>query len=109
MPIQKIDSTNFSGFEFKNAHAKCAFEEKLGKISETTACKIKKYLDQTKTEENKIIINSTYSRMFETNEYALFATFSNSDKIINERYNHTNSLKDFIKKCAKVAGYKSIN
>lgn len=101
MFVQKVQNTNFTGFEFKNEFARKVFYDKLGKVSPQNAKNIKEYIAKTESEDNKVIINAT-----ESGEYQLFATFSNTYETVSERIFHSNSLKDFIKRSASKAAFK---
>ena len=107
MQVHKVQNkTSFKGFEFKNPHAQKVFEDKLNHTYKLTAEEIKEYMAKTAKEPNKVFINATKSRMNYTGEYLLFATFSNSNGFIADSSLSSNSLKNFIRRCAAEAGYK---
>jgi hypothetical protein len=105
MQIQKIDNTDFRGFEFKNAHAKKVFEDKLNQTYKKSAENIKEYMAANANEPNKVYINATNTRIKQSDEYLLFATFSNNEHFIADASYTSSSLKRFIRRCAAEAGY----
>ena len=106
MQVQKIDNTSFKGFEFKNAHAKNVFENKLNRTYRNTADSIREYMNKTLDEPVRVIINATNSKMNDSGEHVIFATFSNNNNFVADSSYSSNSLKRFIRRCAAEAGYK---
>jgi len=109
MQVQKINNTNFQGFKFKDMYAEKIFEDKLNDQPEKLRKVISDYIQNSEKEPVTVMINATKFKSH-IKEHLLLATFSNNKEFIVEksRTPKADRFKEFMDRCASMAGYKPI-